>query len=490
MRIIPVLYVLGWALAVLAGVMLLPVFFAIALDSIVQVQAFSVPAIAVGFLAGCMIIAFRGREQFSGRRQGLLLLALMWTLIPVAAALPFYSAGFPNNAIAAYFEATSGFTTTGATVITKLGETPSSIIVWRALLQWIGGLATLVSLATLLGPLSGSVIEDRQLRLVGNSAQGTLQHMREAIKTILPLYSALTAACFILLSVTGIPSFDAFCLSLSTLSTGGFMPRDGTIILYGSPMTELTLALFMTIGAISIIWLRAATQMRWQIVRETKEPIRIFGTVFVIGLLMAIAITRNAGEFGFATIFHSITLGLASAASLISTTGLRISEQSLSTVPYIILLIVCIIGGGRFSTAGGLKLFRIMSMFRQLGREFRLLVYPHGVRPSSHGAESLDVEVAKSVWITMTAFMLTIGIVAMLLAWSGIQFGGALIAAAGAVSNMGPVYDFARPENFPNAPTYAAMSPFAQITLCIGMVFGRLEILSMMGMFLTIFWRD
>lgn len=90
----------------------------------------------------------------------------------------------------------------------------------------------------------------------------------------------------------------------------------------------------------------------------------------------------------------------------------------------------------------------------------------------------------------MTAFMLTIGIVAMLLAWSGIQFGGALIAAAGAVSNMGPVYDFARPENFPNAPAYAAMSPFAQITLCIGMVFGRLEILSMMGMFLTIFWRD
>lgn len=490
MRAIPVLYVLGWALAVLAATMLLPVLFAIALDTIVQVQAFAVPAIVIGFLAGCMIISFRGREQFSGRRQGLLLLALMWTLVPAAAALPFYTSGVLATPVAAYFEATSGFTTTGATVIIKLGETPSSIIVWRALLQWIGGLATLVSLATLLGPLSGSTIEDRQLRLVGNSAQGTLQHMREAIKTILPLYSALTAACFIALSVSGIEAFDAFCLSLSTLSTGGFMPRDGTIILYGSPAAELVLAFFMIIGAISIIWLRAITQMRWQIVRETREPAIIFTSVLVLGLVIAIMIVARSGHFGFATLFHALTLGLSSAASLVSTTGLRISEQSLSTLPYIVLLVVCIIGGGRFSTAGGLKVFRVMSMMTQLGREFRLLVYPHGVRPSSHGAEALDVEVVKGVWITMAAFILTIGTVAMVLAWSGVQFGGALLAAAGAVSNMGPVYEFARMENFPNAPSYAAMTPFGQLILCIGMIFGRLEILSLMGMFLTIFWRD
>lgn len=490
MRAIPVLYVLGWAFAVLAGAMLLPALFAIALDSIVQVQAFTVPAVVIGFLAGCMIIAFRGRERFSGRRQGLLLLALMWTLVPAAAALPFYSSGFPGSAVLAYFEATSGFTTTGATVITKLGETPASIVVWRALLQWIGGLATLVSLATLLGPLSGSAIEDRQLRLVGHSSQGTLQHMREAIKTILPLYSAMTAACFIMLSVFGIPPFDAFCLSLSTLSTGGFMPRDGTVILYGSPLAELTLAFFMIIGAISIIWLRAITQMRWQIVRETREPIVILWTVLVLGLAMAAVIAARAGDFSIQALFHATTLGLASAASLVSTTGTYISEQSFTSVPYIVLLAICIVGGGRFSTAGGLKIFRIMSMTRQLGREFRLLIYPHGVRPSSHGAEALDVEIVKAVWITMTAFVFTIGIVAMVLAGTGVQFGGALLAAAGAVSNMGPVYDFARPENFPNAPAYAAMTPLGQLVLCVGMIFGRLEILSLMGMFLTIFWRD
>ena len=255
-------------------------------------------------------------------------------------------------------------------------------------------------------------------------------------------------------------------------------------------MAELALAFFMVIGAISIIWLRTITQMRWQIVRETREPVIIFWITASLGIVMAGMILARVGDFHLSTLFHSLTLGLASAASLVSTTGMYISEQSLSSVPYIILLTVCIVGGGRFSTAGGLKVFRIMSMMRQLGREFRLLVYPHGVRPSSHGAEALDVEVAKAVWITMTGFILTIGVVAILVAWSGVQFGGAVLAAAGAVSNMGQVYEFARLENFPNAPTYAAMSPFGQLALCVGMVFGRLEILSLMGMFLTIFWRD
>lgn len=490
MRAVAVFYVLGWALASIAAAMLVPIVFAIALDSVAHVQAFAVPAIAIGFLAGCMIMAFRSSAQFSGRRQSLLLLALMWTIVPLAAAFPFYASGFPKGAIAAYFEATSGFTTTGATVITKLGETPASIIIWRALLQWLGGLATLVSLAALLGPLSGSVIEDRQLRLIGHAAQGTLQHLREAIASILPLFSALTAACFIVLTLCGIPAFDAFCLSLSALSTGGFMPRDGTIILYGSPLAELALAIFMVVGAISIIWIRAITQFRWSIVRETREPFVIFWSVGLLGLLIAVLVIVKARGFDISTISHSLTLGIATAASLVSTTGLRVSEQSLATVPYLGFLLICIVGGGRFSTAGGLKVHRVMTMLRQVGREMRLLIYPHGVRPLRHGAEALDVEVVKAVWITMTAFMLTIGSVALIVAWSGVPFGGAIMAAAGAVSNMGQVYDFAQPGSYPNAPSYAGMSPASQLALCAGMVFGRFEILSLMGIFLSVFWRD
>lgn len=490
MRTVAVLYILGWVLAAISVAMLIPASFAVALDSIAHVQAFIVPSIAVGFLAGGMIIAFKSREIFSGRRQSLLLLALVWLVVPAAGALPFYTSGFPGTAVAAYFEATSGFTTTGATVLSDLGHVPASILVWRALLQWIGGLTTLVALAALLGPLSGSALVDRQLRLIGHTLHGTALHLREALRTITPLYAGFTLACFVALSVSGIPAFDAFCLSLSTLSTGGFMPREGTFVLYGAPVAELLLSFFMLLGAISIIWIRAVFQMRWPLVRETREPAWIFLSAGVLGLMLALVLAIKTGDASIGTLFHTLTLGLATAASIISTTGFAISDQTLSLIPYMVLLGLCIVGGGRFSTAGGLKVYRINSMLRQLGREFRLLVYPHGVRPARHGAEVLDREVVKAIWITLTAFMLAIGVIAMIVAWSGVPFAGALIASAGSVSNIGPVYEFARVADFPNAPTYAEMTPIAQITLCVGMVLGRVEILALLSIFNVIFWRD
>ncbi|GBE43787.1 MAG TPA: TrkH family potassium uptake protein [Rhizobiales bacterium] len=490
MRAVAVLYILGWALATVAAAMLIPASFAVAVDSIAQVQAFVFPAIAVGFLAGGMIISFKSREVFAGRRQSLLLLALVWFVVPIAGALPFYTSGFPGNAIAAYFEAVSGFTTTGATVLTNLSDVPASIIVWRALLQWIGGLATLIALAALLGPLSGSALIDRQLRLIGHSTQGTALHLKEAIRTITPLYTALTIVCFIALSVSGIPAFDAFSLSLSALSTGGFMPRDGTFVLYGAPMAELFLAVFMGIGAISIIWIRAIFQMRWPLVREIREPIWIIWAIGLSGLVLAIGLIVRTGETDLMTLLHSLTLGLASAASIISTSGFAISHQTNALIPFMVLLGVCMIGGGRFSTAGGLKVYRIATMLRQLGREFRLLVYPHGVRPSRHGAESLDSEVIKSAWITLTAFVLIIGTLALIIAWTGVPFSGALLAATGSVSNIGPAYEFARVTDFPNAPTYAQMSPVAQIAISAGMIFGRVEILALLSIFNVIFWRN
>ena len=490
MRPIAVLYILGWVLAAISTAMLIPASFAVALDSIAHVQAFVVPSIAVGFLAGGMIIAFKSRDVFSGRRQSLLLLALVWFVVPAAGSLPFYLSGFPGTAVAAYFEATSGFTTTGATVLSDLGQVPASILVWRALLQWIGGLTTLVALAALLGQLSGSSLVDRQLRLIGHTIHGTFQHLKEALRTITPYYAGFTLACFVALTVSGIPAFDAFCISLSTLSTGGFMPRDGTFLLYSAPMAEFLLAFFMLIGAISVIWIRAVFQMRWALVRETSEPIWIFWSTGALGLTLAIVLAIKTGDPSIGTLFHTLTLGLATAASIISTTGFAISDQTLSLIPYMVLLGMCIVGGGRFSTAGGLKVYRITSMLRQLGREFRLLVYPHGVRPARHGAEALDHEVVKEIWITLTAFVLVIGTIALIVAWTGVPFAGAIIASAGSVSNIGPIYEFARVADFPNAPAYAQMTPFAQITLCIGMVLGRVEILALLSIFSVIFWRD
>lgn len=490
MRVYAVFHLLGWVLTALSAIMLLPAAFAVAVDSIGAVQAFVVPAFTVGFLGGTLILAFRDRRTFSTRWESLLLLGVVWFTVPLAAALPFYTAGVPKGFVAAYFEATSGFTTTGATAITDLSEAPRSIIVWRALLQWAGGLTTLLSLVAILGPLSGSFLLDRQLRVMGRSTHGSVRHMVEALRSILPLYSGLTMACFVALSFSGIPPFDAFCLALSTLSTGGFMPRDGTIELYGSPAAELVLSVFMVFGAVSVIWLRAILQKRWPLVRETREPYWLITVVLTAGLVLTGLSLANAPDVNWVTLFHSLTTGLAAAASVVSTTGFLTSQPAQDVMPFVALLGLAFIGAGRFSTGGGLKIYRVVAMLRQIERELRVLVYPHGVRPSRFGEEQRDNELIRAIWITFAAFVVTVCVVAMAVSASGLVFSAALLASTGAISNIGPVYEMARAANYPNAPTFGAMSPFAHLSLCAGMLLGRVEIFAFLALLNIANWRD
>ena len=490
MRAYAVFHLLGWVLAALAAAMLFTAAFAISQDSLVAIQAFVAPAFLVGFLGGCLILAFKNSAVFSTRWDSLFLLGLIWLVVPIAAALPFYYAGFPKSAIAGYFEATSGFTTTGATTIVDLSQTPRSIIIWRAVLQWGGGLTTLLSLVAILGPLSGSHLLDRQLRVIGRSTHGSVRHMLEALRSIAPLYSALTMACFVALVFSGIPPFDAFCLALSTISTGGFMPREGTIALYGSPAAELFLTFFMCTGAVSIVWFRALLQRRWTLARETREPFWIIGLIVFSGIFLCVQLLANSVSLEWREALHFLTIGLATAASIVTTTGFFISDDAQNLIPFMILLGLSFIGAGRFSTAGGLKMYRVLSMIRQAGRELRILIYPHGVRPARHGEEARDIEIIRAIWITFASYILVLGSLAILLSAFGLGFQGAMLAGAGALGNIGPVYEMARTANFANAPSYDAMSATTQLTLCLGMIFGRVEVLALLTFLNLANWRD
>lgn len=490
MRAYAVLHLMGWVLAALSAAMVVPIVFAFAADSLRIVQAFMVPAFLVGFFGGCLIFAFRGRQVFSSRWESLLLLGLVWLVVPLAAALPFYTAEAPKGFVPAYFEAVSGFTTTGATALADLAQTPRAVIVWRAVLQWTGGLTTLFSLIAILGPLSGPYMLDRQLRLVGRSTHGSTRHMLEAIRSVTPLYTALTLVCYGVLVLVGMPAFDAFCLSLSAVSTGGFMPREGTLAMYGLPAAELCLAVFMVAGAVSIVWVRSLVQRRWTLVRETREPFWILGLIAVFAVILYfLAVAGDAVAPGWGAVFRATTAAVATAASIVSTSGFPVSAPLQELIPYIVFAGLAFLGAGRFSTGGGLKVYRAVTMLRQSRRELRILIYPHSVRPARYGAEEKDIEHVRVVWITFAAFILMAGVLALLTAASGVRFSGAIIAGVGALGNIGPVYEMARAAHFPEAPAYADMSPFAHLVLCFGMIAGRVEILALLTLFNVANWR-
>ncbi|MGI9387836.1 MAG: TrkH family potassium uptake protein [Methyloligellaceae bacterium] len=490
MFLLSIAYAYGWLFAVMSAAMLLPVPFALTFEESNVIGAFVVTSAILAFAGGALIFALKGTKLRTGRRLNLFVLCTIWLIMPLFAALPLYISGQPDGLVAAYFEAVSGFTTTGATVFVDLADVPRSILVWRSILQWLGGFTTLLALGVLIGPLTGQERLGAELRQIGHSKHSIAQDVATAIRTILPVYGGLTLACFALLVFAAIPPFDAFCLALSTLSTGGFMPRSGTIALYGSSAAELILALFMFLGAVSLLWVRAILQFRWGMLREIREPVSIGLIILFLGVLLTVPLLINSPETGVRSVYRSLTLGLATAASFVSTSGFAVSDRTQDAIPYMFVLVICLVGGGRFSTAGGLKYFRVAAMFRQSGRELRFLLFPHLVRPSRYGKESRDISILQTLWSNFVVIVLVLIALTAILSTGGVPLSAGLLAAISSVSNIGPAYSFLPVAEIASAPPFGEMGSSAQLALCGGMMLGRVEGLALLSLMNFAYWRS
>lgn len=485
-----VVYVYGWLFACIAAAMVIPLCFALVLGENLSAQAFFVTASITGFLGVALIFALKGQNTTNTRRQSLFLLGTLWFILPVIAAFPFYLAQTPNDIVRAYFEAVSGFTTTGATIFVDLSEVPRSIIVWRAVLQWIGGLITLLTLVAILAPVIAADDADRSLHQVKQTLPAAHRQFIETLPTLLPIYGAITAACFISLIIARIPAFDAFCLSLSTVSTGGFMPRPGTISLYGSPAAELVLSLFMFLSAVSVLWVRQLIEFKWRHITESQEPIWIAGVIIFFGVVLGLQLIFSASDFELNALYQSITLGLATSASLISTTGFVVSERTGEIIPYMILLLLCLIGGGRLSTAGGLKFFRLFTMFKQANQELKKLVFPHGVTQAGFDTKSKSHSIIRSVWANFALVVMALWLLTACIAISGLPLSASLLASVSALSNIGPAYIFVPLPELVITQSYAAMPATAHVVLSFGMILGRIEILALLSLLNIAYWRS
>ncbi len=483
------IYILGWCLGGLSLSMMIPAFFGLIVGEKAAAMAFMNSSVALFFLAGGLIFALHQEKLSIGRKQQLLIVLGIWFLLPVGAGLPYYLTGTVEGFAAAYFEAVSGFTTTGATLLKGLSDVPRSIILWRSLLQWLGGLTTLLMLSFLIGRIMGVELFGRDTRSIIQSNSGTSMDLEKTVTTILPLYFGLTALCFVLLLVFDIPAFDALCLSLSALSTGGYMPREGSFALYGSPMAELSLSVFMFLGAVSVIWVKALLDRNRNILSRTSEPGWIALAILVMGLVLAALILLRSTSVTFPAVLHALTLGIASAASVITTTGFIFGNQDQVVLPYILLLILALVGGGRYSTAGGLKFNRVLTMLDLSRRELQNLLYPHGIHPNLYGSKSRDQFVRRSIWSIFSITILFLVVMILALSYLGIPLNAALMAAVSSFSNFGPAYEMARPVTPDAYPQLAAIDPRAQLVLCVGMIVGRVETLIILGLLNLAIWR-
>ena len=453
------------------------------------VDIFALVAIGIFVWTCCYLATHRIKIQIN-RIQSYIILVICWFVLPVIGSVPFFVfTDLPFVDI--IFESYSGFTTTGATILADPAVINRPLLLWRSILQWSGGLFTLLSIVIILAPSGIGGLPNRFLKLINLSS---VEGGRSIVRTIIEIsrtYAVFTGICFVALIFTGLNILDAASLSLSTLSTGGFISHDGNIATYQNPVVELLLIVFMLIGGTSVLWHRMLLQGQKELLIEHRESYSIIITSILVGAVFALVFGSITGIANLVSFLSIAKDGLFTAVSLITTTGFSVQDDGFSVLPYSIILFVALLGGGLYSTAGGLKQYRLIGMFVYIRHELEGLIYPHGVRSLHQGGESYSNRTMKAVWSFFTVAILTVIAGSLILSLDMTSFDAALMASVASFSNIGPIYsqNWVDGSNFV-WPEIWELSGLSKLAMCFIMVTGRLEVLVIFAALNRTFWTQ
>ena len=475
--------VLGWALIGFAGAMLLPAFVGFGYGETALAQTFVAAAGLSVFAGGALVISTRGTVSLVSRREGFLLAVLAWAVLPLFGALPLYFGGAIPAATDAYFEAISALTTTGASVMTNLNGAARSVLFWRALMQWLGGLGTIMLAIALLSLLGLGGMQLYRSAMPRGEQDSLATRLKRSANAIWWIYASLTLVCAILLWLAGLPAFDALCIAFSTLSTGGFTTREGSIAAFDNPLAELVLVAFMLIAAVNFTLHWAAAHGRWRFYREDPELKVLAFTLAgaVVAVAAVLMLVRDDSLLGAGR------SGLFMAVSFLTTTGFHGAASGAAWPTFVPLLVIAlmIVGGSTGSTAGGLKLMRLSILFKEAGRELDRLSHPHLVRRIRYGQSAVSDEAMRAVWSFFILYVFCLVATMVALAALGLDMRSALVAAAAAFSNTGPAFELASTAG----AGYGALSGGAKWVLCVAMLAGRLELFAVVVLLRPALWR-
>ena len=481
-----VIHCLGWSIVLLAALMLLPAMTAIFEGNTHLAWTFAASSVLSGFFgAGFALSTWRTSAEF-GKREAFMFLVLVWIVLAFFGAMPLHFSGIPRHPLDAYFEAISGLTTTGATVFVGLDAMSPAILLWRALLQWSGGLLSIVlavSLISHLGIGGMAVFHSALPRGEGGSLPA---RMLQSARDLFWVYVVLTLLGAVALWAGGMSAFDGLCHAFAGISTGGFSTRDDSIASFREPLVELVLMGVMLLGALNFTVHWAALYGHF---RAFRENIGIYYLGLALAALTLIVLTMGAfGGSGqdFVSMFR---VGIFTAVSALTTTGFTNSMVGedvamMTALPPILIIGLVLAGGTLASTTGGIRLNRIAVLFKQAQRELLRLTYPHGVRVLRMGNMRIENNIIWSVWSFFFVFVLALAALALTLASLGLDPETAIAAATVSVANAGPLLHAI----VPGAPGYDEMSQGVKTALIVGMLAGRVELLALLSLLNPAFW--
>ncbi|MCL4679475.1 MAG: TrkH family potassium uptake protein [Alphaproteobacteria bacterium] len=475
----PILFINGILLSILALSMTLPMLadFYFGHD---DWRVFFICIIITAFFGGAMVLSNTGGDFSLSIREAFILAVSSWVILSIFAALPFWLSSLQMTWTASFFESISSLTTTGATVITDLGKVPAGLLLWRALLQWLGGIGMIVLSVSLLPFLNigGMQIFRREYA----DSEKIYSRTMQLVTSLFMLYLGLSVTCALLYMATGLQVFDAVVLSMSTISTGGFSTFPNSFASIDNGATEAVAIVFMIMGCLPfVLYIKAVRGNPGHIFRDMQ--VRWFLTAVVLSVLVISYSLYSQGLYDGPEALRTATFH---TVSLMTGTGFFYEDYTVwGGFCLTVMFFLIAVGGCSGSSTSGIKIFRFQILYSVVKVQLYKLIYPHGVFLPHYNRKPMPADVPVSVMSFLCVYALSFAVISAVLSLTGLDLVTALSATLGCLSNLGTGFG---PTVGPLG-NYAPLSDFALWALCFAMLLGRLEMFTVLVIFTPYFWR-
>ena len=414
-------------------------------------------------------------------QQAFLLTSLSWLSIAIFGSLPFFFSSLQLSITDSLFESMSGITTTGSTIIINLNDSPKGILLWRALLQWLGGIGIIVMAITLMPIMN---VGGMQLFKISSNdvSEKILPKSKEIALSLILIYSGLTFICSIFYKIFGMNYFDSITHAMTTIATGGFSNYNESIGYFNSATIEITAIIFIILGSIPFIaYIKFLNGNKRIFISDSQ--IRTFIKIIIISIIILFFYlafqNKNFSEINLRSISFNVV-------SILTGTG-YVTQQfdNWGSFSLIFFLILMFIGGCAGSTACGIKIFRVQILYLFLVNQLKKIIYPRGIFFIKYDGNNVDDKFMSSIISFIYLYIIIFFVITALLSLSGLDFVTSISAAATSISNVGPGLGTIIGPN----GNFSQLPDFSKWVLSFGMILGRLELFAILVLFLPSFWQ-
>lgn len=465
--------ILGIILSIESVFMLPPLIMSIILHD-GATNAFLITIIIMLINSAVMIKAMPKEREKVSPKDGLLIVSMAWIIVSIFGAVPLYISKSVPTYIDSLFEIVSGFTTTGATVIPDIEDVPKSIVLWRSMTHWIGGMGILVFTLSLLPKLGVGGFQIFKAESPGPVAGKIEPKVSQTAKRLYVIYMVITVILFALLLIGGMSPFDAVVHTLGTVGTGGFSSRVASVGEFGGYYVPVVMTIFMIICGTNFTMHYYFYKGKFKEIIHDEE----FKAYYVILILSIIIITVDLYFSGYGKLSKTVVDSSFQVSSIMSTSGFTNANYDLwPTLSKYILLILMFIGSCAGSTAGGMKVIRIVVVFKMIKREIEKVIHPKAVVPIKINNKIVNEEVVLGISSYLSVYILIFVIASGIVASSGVDLITSISSVVTMLSNVGPGFSAVGPTE-----TFAFFAPGYKLLFCALMLLGRLEFFTLLAL--------